>query len=461
MYALTPLFLYKLQFMAELIVAEALMTCGLRRRRCFALRVVLCAAACFGFAFAVPVVAYNAVWCAAMFIILFAFTVPMLMICYAESFSTIVFCAIAGYTVQHIAYETFDLIVVLTGLNGGASFGNYGDGDVITDPRMGGMSGFIFTSGLLVIALWVLVYVWVYWTAFMYASRKTDKGRSLELRHASLLVVVAMIVLVDVVSSSFVTYYSAGNFDTGYVVALYLYNIFCCVLAMYIQFAVALRRKLERDYDALSRLWEQKREQYEITKENIELVNLKCHDLRHQIRSLAGRSSLDENTLGEMERAIDIYDSVVKTGNDALDVILTEKSLMCSRRNIRLSCMAEGGSMSFMSDADLYALFGNLTDNAIEAVKDLPDGKRTISLSVKEVRGFLSVNIHNLYEGKLEFENGLPVTTKGDRANHGYGMKSVRMICRKYNGEMTIKADGGAFNLNMIFPVPGRADSRL
>ena len=114
-----------------------------------------------------------------------------------------------------------------------------------------------------------------------------------------------------------------------------------------------------------------------------------------------------------------------------------------------------------MSDADLYALFGNLTDNAIEAVKDLPDGKRTISFSIKEVRGFLSVNIHNLYEGKLEFENGLPVTTKGDRANHGYGMKSVRMICRKYNGEMTIKADGGAFNLNMIFPVPGRADSRL
>ena len=49
MYALTPLFLYKLQFMAELIVAEALMTCGLRRRRCFALRVVLCAAACYLF----------------------------------------------------------------------------------------------------------------------------------------------------------------------------------------------------------------------------------------------------------------------------------------------------------------------------------------------------------------------------------------------------------------------------
>ncbi len=456
MYDFTPLFLYKFQFMAELLVAEVLMCIKLKRRPFFALRAALCIAACFAFAFAVPVVAYNAVWCSAMFIILFAFTVPMLRICFAESWATVVFCSLAGYTMQHIAYELFDLIIVLTGLNGGESFGNYGDGEVITDPRFGGVGGFIFTSNLLVVAVWLLVYVWTYWTALVYAMRKTDRGRSLELRHLSLLVVVAMIVIVDVVSSSFVTYYSVGNFDTGYVVALYLYNIFCCVLAMYIQFAVALRRKLERDYDALSRLWEQKKEQYEITKENIELVNMKCHDLRHQLRTIAGRESVSADAIDEMEQVIDIYDSVVKTGNDALDIILTEKSLLCNRRKIRLSCMADGSRLSFMSDADLYALFGNLTDNAIEAVKDLPVEKRTISLSIREVKGFLSVNIHNLYEGSLAFENGLPVTTKSDAVNHGYGMKSVRMICLKYGGEMTVKADGGAFNLNLIFPVSKR-----
>lgn len=454
MYDFTPFFLYKLQFMGELLIAECMMCLRLRRRPFFVLRAALCVAACFVFAFAVPIIAYNAVWCSVIFIIMFAFTVPMLKTCFSESWSTIVFCAIAGYTMQHIAYELFDLIIVLTGLNGGESFGNYGNGDIVTDPRLGGVGGFIFTSNLIVVAAWLIVYVWTYWLVFMYASHKTDNGRSLELRHLSLLIVVMMIVLVDVVSSSFVTYYSAGNFDTGYVIALYLYNIFCCVLAMYIQFAVALRRKLERDYDALSRLWSQKKEQYELTKENIELVNMKCHDLRHQIRTIAGRGSVDEGTLEEMERVIDIYDSVVKTGNDALDVILTEKSLLCSRRNIHLSCMADGSSMSFMSDADLYALFGNLTDNAIEAVKDLPADKRTISLSIREVKGFLSVNIHNLYEGDVRFENGLPLTTKKDVANHGFGMKSVRMICRKYGGEMTIKADGGAFNLNMIFPVP-------
>lgn len=454
MYEFTPFFLYKLQFMTELLVAEGMMCLKLKRRSFFVLRVFLCVAACFVFAFAIPIVAYNTVWCAALFIIMFAFTIPMLKTCFSESWSTIVFCAIAGYTIQHMAYELFDLIIVLTGLNGGSSFGNYGNGEVTTDPRLGGVGGFIFTSNLLVIAVWLLVYVWTFWMALIFVSRKTDKFRNLELKNRALLVVVAMIVMIDIISSSFVTYYSADNFDKGYVIALYLYNIFCCILAMYIQFAVALRRRLERDYEALSRLWSQKKEQYEITKENIELVNMKCHDLRHQIRTIAGRGSVDEGTLEEMERVIDIYDSVVKTGNDALDVILTEKSLLCSRRNIHLSCMADGSSMSFMSDADLYALFGNLTDNAIEAVKDLPADKRTISLSIREVKGFLSVNIHNLYEGDIRFENGLPLTTKKDVANHGFGMKSVRMICRKYGGEMTIKADGGAFNLNMIFPVP-------
>lgn len=456
MYALTPFFLYKLQFMAELLIAEGLMSFRLKRNGYFFLRCIAAVVLCFAFALALPIVAYNAAWCSAVFILMFAFTLPMLKFCFGESWSRIVFFAIAGYTVQHIAYEVFDLAVVLLGLNGGSSWGNYGDGAVITDPRFGGMGGFIFTSNLLVVAVWLFVYMWVYWLGMVYASFKTDKGRNIDLKRGSLLVVVVLIVLMDVVSSAFVTYYSAGNFDKGYVILLYLYNIACCILAMYIQFALALRRKLEEDYRTLDRLWTQKKEQYELTKENIELVNLKCHDLRHQIRTIAGRGSVDEHTLNELENVIDIYDSVVKTGNDALDVILTEKSLLCNRENIRLACMADGASLSFMTDADIYALFGNLIDNAVEAVRTLPEQKRTISLSVRGVKGFLSVNIHNFYAGEIMFEGALPVTTKADKENHGYGMKSIKMICEKYDGEMTITAEDGAFNVNLIFPVGGR-----
>ena len=154
-----------------------------------------------------------------------------------------------------------------------------------------------------------------------------------------------------------------------------------------------------------------------------------------------------------MENVISIYDSNVKTENEALDIILTEKSLQCARHNIQLSCIAAGKELSFMANADLYSLFGNLIDNAIEAVKDLPDDKRIISLSVKTVKAFVYITIYNYYKGELKFDGKMPVTTKPDKINHGFGMKSIQFVCDKYGGEISISTRNNIFTLNMILPV--------
>ena len=55
------------------------------------------------------------------------------------------------------------------------------------------------------------------------------------------------------------------------------------------------------------------------------------------------------------------------TGNHALDVILTEKSLICKQKEIKLTCMADGKQLAFMQTTDLYSIFGNLLNNSIEA----------------------------------------------------------------------------------------------
>ncbi len=62
------------------------------------------------------------------------------------------------------------------------------------------------------------------------------------------------------------------------------------------------------------------------------------------------------------------------------------------------------------------------------------------------------VNTHNCYEGKLSFDKMLPKTTKADTNMHGYGMKSIKHVVEKYGGEMSVKAENGVFNLNLIFP---------
>ena len=84
-----------------------------------------------------------------------------------------------------------------------------------------------------------------------------------------------------------------------------------------------------------------------------------------------------------------IYDNIYQTGNDALDLVLTEKSLLCDEYNIKLSSMIDGAALDFMNTTDVYALFGNLLDNAIESVMKEPDEeKRIISVQMaKKVSG--------------------------------------------------------------------------
>ena len=154
----------------------------------------------------------------------------------------------------------------------------------------------------------------------------------------------------------------------------------------------------------------------------------------------------------EIEDIVKNYDSNFRTKNNALNVILTEKSFLCNKKGIQLSAVADGESLAFMKDSDVYSMLGNVIDNAIEAVESLPDEKRTIGVTVKKIKGFVVVSAYNYFSGELSFVSGLPATTKKDGTYHGYGLKSVKATVEKYGGEMNISADNGVFEVNVAFP---------
>ena len=115
----------------------------------------------------------------------------------------------------------------------------------------------------------------------------------------------------------------------------------------------------------------QKEAQYQISHELIDSINIKNHDLKKQLRFLQ-RSSSRESFLSELETITDRFDSSIYTDNSALTAVLSEKSLVCSANDIPFTCMARGDDIGFMRDIDIYTLFANLLDNAIEASLKLP-----------------------------------------------------------------------------------------
>lgn len=234
-----------------------------------------------------------------------------------------------------------------------------------------------------------------------------------------------------------------------------LYDLFSCLFILWIQAEQRRETSLEAEARAERILRQQSQEQYELSKENIAIINQKCHDLKHQIAALRFVKDQHERDRGlqEIEKAAMIYDSVVKTGNEALDTVLTEKSLICERNSISWTCMADGELLEFMSPVDLYTLFGNALDNAIEGSRTVKETeRRTVAVTVRDRYGAAFIQIENYYGAPVHFEQGLPVTTKQDKINHGYGLKSIRSVAERYGGTMDIVADGKIFLLSILIP---------
>lgn len=228
-----------------------------------------------------------------------------------------------------------------------------------------------------------------------------------------------------------------------------------CIVVLYLESELFKKGQLQQEKELLDFLYKTQQEQYKISRENIAVINQKSHDLKHQIRALrnADKEELDKY-LSEIEESVGIYEAIVKTGNDVFDTILTEKSLHCQKHGIVVSCVADGSQLGFIDTIDLYAILGNIMDNAIEAVEKIKEKeKRQIDVLIYRQHNFLVMNIINPIEEHLNYEDGLPITTKRDKNVHGFGLQSVRQILKKYDGFLNVSEEDGCFSLKMLIPI--------
>lgn len=201
----------------------------------------------------------------------------------------------------------------------------------------------------------------------------------------------------------------------------------------------------------VEQLMKKEEAQYRFSKETIDSINLKCHDMRHQIREIGAQAHMNPEAMHEITDTIRIYDSFYKTGNPALDTILAEKILLCQNKSISITCMADGRKLSFMSDPDIYSLFGNMIENAMNAVLELPEDNRDIHLSIMSKGELLSIHCENPCHGEIVFNDGLPVTKNSDTFNHGIGVRSIQLTVAKYNGNVHFEAKDNVFYVDILF----------
>ena len=375
--------------------------------------------------------------------------VPAVLSCFDTSVWRALFCVSAGYTIQNIASATDELVLLL--------LRRVADMDLSESVtiRWNGieLSSITWPSAALSYGIFALVL----WAAYVLYIRQVGERGLDEVEDHKMLLMLVFVILAVIAFDVVIKFLDDADENLVALVALRCVHLMVCAFTLFVQFEILYSKVLEAQMAAERQIAAERERQYERSRDNIDAINIKCHDIKHQIRQLADGSGavVDQAFLASVEREVSVYDSQVKTGNEALDTVLSKKGLACSRAGISISCVADGEALGFMEPAEIYSFFGNALDNAIRAVGELEPGRRTISVVVREALGMVSIHVENYCADPdaLEFEDGLPRTTQaGD--GHGFGMRSMRHTAERYGGTLTTLVSDGAFQVNAL--IPGR-----
>ena len=408
-------------FIVELLVSCLVFLSPLSKRRIFPLRMVLGIAACLGIAALLPHVFLR-------YALEFVTAAAFVWLCCDVPVWDALYCAVCAYAAQHFAFCFHVELLRMLDLSPVEDY-----------------------------AFRLVTYGGVYLLAYLLIARRLPEGGHYDAGLRRSLLSMAVVLSFTLLLSYYVTSNVLQKGASPYAHVCLFYAMICCAFALWVQVSLRKQTRLAAQVETERRLRRQQQEQYELSRENIDLINRKCHDLKHQVaalRTVRGEAER-EASLREIEESVMIYDSVVKTGNQVLDTVLTEKSLLCEKRHISWTCMADGSPLAHMEPVDLYCLFGNALDNAIESVSGIDDPEKRVIAVTLYTRGELSVlQIENYCGHPVSFAgDGLPVTTKTD-GDHGYGMRSIRSIVEKYGGSLTVQVDGDIFILSAVLPTP-------
>jgi len=191
---------------------------------------------------------------------------------------------------------------------------------------------------------------------------------------------------------------------------------------------------LERDYQALSRTYADNAKLY--------------HDLHNHIEAIyqcltGGDIQEAVQYCEELRTPVREISQTVWTGDKAIDYLINSKMALTEQEHIQTKVNIEYPHNTNIRNIDLTTILGNLLDNALEAAEKAPAPLRFINLTIRRINAMLIIKVENGYGEAPTQENGNLLTSKMDKAFHGWGLKSVQTAAERYDGAIhTEYADG-------------------
>lgn len=374
-----------------------------------------------------------------LYLSMFTLTVIANKLCYDESFTSCLLSGLAGYASQHIFYGTYSIINIATNLEN-TIYGLFHFSDI----------NLVFVcSNFLCMLIQLAIASIVLTLCYFLVARKTNKISSVGFVQKNVCFITGSTIMIVLIFNVFCDVFASFNIATSIFGKLLL--VVCCIFILVFYYNMLEAGSYKNDLDIVNNLNRSERRHFEKLKKDMELISIKCHDIKHYIAMAGENGGVNVSELNEL---VNIYELTIKTGNEIIDTLIADRSLYCSAHNIKLTVIADASQLDFISASDMCSLFGNMLENAIEAVDKVKDeSKRIININIRPVAGQVFFCMENSYAEKPKMDNGMPVSSKGDKQHHGFGMKSIKLIADKYQGSFSCSIDNGVFRINILFPL--------
>ena len=394
----------------------------LRRREHFVLRVLPCLISGIAIYIFLSPVLVNYVDPSSSWWLSYALCVIAGCICFRHKFTDIIFCVTCAYAIQNSLNIVVEHIRYLVGER---AFG-----------------GAVFPVTYIAFA------IVIYTIAYFLLVRKIKKGTDVIMKNNYAVIAVAVIMLFS--ATGYLNFLPYDTVAHNWLTRLFRIGVNMTVVLL--MMAYRHNKDLMDEKAVMQTIIAKGNEQFRSMKDYMEVIDIKCHDLKKFMQSQNFSEGANSEIASELAQSVEEYRNTPKTGIPALDVVLYDKIIICKKNGITLTYMIDGNDLNQLKSVDVATIFNNLLYNAIEYTKKLDDEeKRLISLNVQTKYNCLFIVAENYCEEQIKFANGLPVTSKGD--NHGFGLKSVKYAVENYGGTMEVKCEDQIFAVNIIIPL--------
>lgn len=186
---------------------------------------------------------------------------------------------------------------------------------------------------------------------------------------------------------------------------------------------------------------------YKMLLQQSENQSILIHDIKKHLHSIAllneqGETRKISDYIERIIHSSDLQDNVHICDHEMLNSIICRYKKQCQENNIEFRTDIRSGTANFLNDDDLTSLFCNLLDNAVESASLMPNAFIELNLNNQKNTPYTILTMSNsCRKNPFSPDTGHLVSSKLDKSKHGFGMKSVRRIVKRYMGNIQIYYD--------------------